>query len=324
MLLDENDILSASALNRNPARYVAMAEAGRRQIILRDNVPVAGIVSMDDLRRLDDLDNETSARPPLDPTLPALDTPNITNFGMSEHRTPLHEAIDLNYLVVGSDGSGKTCGIGAMIAGARPAHPTKYLIVTTGMPFTFAHPIANLDDIAVTYQHRPDDDAAGDVIADTISNRRTILEHHGVNTLDQLRAAGHAANIADLVVVVDNASLPTLNDPLGTLRDFGIYLWACQNSPHADGPYHPSAFDFRIALRTNTATDSETVINSPDADAIPPTTPGAGYLRTRWRPYKRPMRFRFTEPTTSPHPVPGLDDPYEAAAQLGVLSKKSV
>ena len=62
MHLDDDHLVSATKLNRNPSRFVALAAQGHRQVILQNNAPVAALISMGDLRRLDSLDRQLEMR----------------------------------------------------------------------------------------------------------------------------------------------------------------------------------------------------------------------------------------------------------------------
>lgn len=56
MLIDTNDLVSATDFNRNTGRYTALAAEGRRIVIVKDQQLVAALVGIHDLNRLDALD----------------------------------------------------------------------------------------------------------------------------------------------------------------------------------------------------------------------------------------------------------------------------
>lgn len=321
-------MVSASELNRNPGRYVSLAKQGQRQVIIRDNVPVAALIGMDDLRRLDSLDNEEGSRSPQVVVAPDPDEVGITVIGTDDHGTPVSIPLCANHLIVGASGAGKTVAASAAIAGARPAHPTKFLIVTTGMPFPLMHPVTvtETDNIAAT-DDRPwsDDGTLWTLVRTVTESRASLLAEHQVASLAELRERGVESDVADLVVIVDSARLRGFGDDLRFLRHFGVYLWAFQNQP-PDPPYTADDFDSRIALRTLKPYESKVLINSPDAYAIPGNQPGLGYLQTTaGAATQLPIKFRFTAPQhfrdRGPS-IPPLSQAYEAAVQLGILPPK--
>lgn len=327
MRLDEDDMVSASELNRNPARYVSRAMQGWRPVIIRDNVPVAALIGMDDLRRLDSLDNEEGSRPPQVVVAPDSDDVGITVIGTDDHGAPVSIPLCANHLIVGASGAGKTVAASAAIAGARPAHPLKFLIVTTGMPFPLTHPVTDTDNIAVT-DERPwsDDGTLWTLVRAVTESRASLLAEHQVASLAELRERGVESDVADLVIIVDSARLRGFGDNLAYLRCFGVYLWAFQNQPPDDPPYTADDFDSRIALRTLAPYESKVLINSRDAYTVPRNQQGLGYLQTTAKAATHlPIKFRFTAPQhfrdRAPD-IPPLSNAYEAAVQLGILPPK--
>lgn len=57
-----DDLVSASEFGRRPGQYIAAAADGRRLVIVKDNVPVAAVLSIADLQRLE-RDGDASSRP---------------------------------------------------------------------------------------------------------------------------------------------------------------------------------------------------------------------------------------------------------------------
>ncbi len=56
MLVDTNDLVSATEFNRNTGRYTNRAAEGRRVVIMKDQKIVAALIGVHDLNRLDALD----------------------------------------------------------------------------------------------------------------------------------------------------------------------------------------------------------------------------------------------------------------------------
>lgn len=252
----------------------------------------------------------------------AVDDVGITVIGNDDQGAPVSIPLCANHLIVGAPGAGKTVAASAAIAGARPAHPIKFLIVTTGMPFPLSHRLTRTDNIAGT-EERPSPDAPVWTIVRTVAeSRANLLAEHQVASLAELRESGVEPDVADLVFVVDRARLEGFGDNFGFLRRFGVYLWAFQSRP-PESPYAPGDFDTRIALRTLTPEDSTAVINSPAAHTIPPNQHGLGYLQmTGGAAAQLPIKFRFSAPLDfrdrGPR-IPAVSEAVEAAAQLGIL-----
>lgn len=121
-----------------------------------------------------------------------------------------------------------------------------------------------------------------------LRRRERVLAEHGASDIDALVGAGHA--LPRLVIVVDEFRMLAEEQPevlrdlvrLAALgRSLGIHLvLATQRPAGVVTPEIRANVNLRIALRVRDRSDSEDVIASADAAAIPEGVPGRAYLRT--------------------------------------------
>lgn len=318
MKFDERELISASELNRNPSRYVALAMEGQRHVIVRDNVPVAALIGMEDLRRLDAIDAEQVLTPPAARDAPGPEDTGITIIGEDDQGVPVALPLDANHLVVGATGAGLSVALSAAIAGARPACPTHFVIVTREQRVVLQHSVAHADRITVLGGiHKLDVTATFMTDVEVLAGDRSAwLDAYGVDTIADLRNTGAAVTVPDVIFVLDRPHADVLHafgDNLHALRQYGIYVWVFDQKLRRPGPYAAEAFDTRTALRVLTPTDSLVLINSRSAYTIPPDQPGRAYLQTTaGAATQQPIGFRFT----APYPVRG---PFLEASDLSHL-----
>ncbi len=58
MRIDTNDMVSATEVNREAARFISEAQAGRNFVVMKNNQPVAWIVGPDAMERLQQVEED--------------------------------------------------------------------------------------------------------------------------------------------------------------------------------------------------------------------------------------------------------------------------
>lgn len=218
MAFDIDSLISATDLNRNTGRFLDLAAAGARQIVLSQNRPIAAIVSIDDLRRLQQLDTGEAANPLLDDTVTA--TPGCTTIGRTLTGQPLMLQLACNTLVVGSAGSGKSVTLSAVLAHAvaDDSAPVE-IIIGEGYsePPVIVHrqsagpqPHRRPPIIEVTTGLRDDPQAATRFVKSVVQeldHRGALLAELGLTTIDEYNAKRlpDTCSMTHRVIVIEEA-----------------------------------------------------------------------------------------------------------------------
>lgn len=253
MTVDIDALISATDLNRTPGRFLDLAAAGTRQIVLSQNKPIAAIISIEDLRRLQQFKKEDNAVNRL-PDSTVITPQGCTTIGRTTTGHPVTLALTCHTLVVGATGSGKSVTLSAALAnaavGASDLLPVQF-IVAEGR----ADPPAMVHSDAARTQPQPpivklatglrdDPQAADDFLAWIMAKfeyRRALLADEGVADVDDYnRAAWRRAGAPLLnhqIIVFDEAltssshgsTAAAQRDVLAALLDrgriLGLHLW---------------------------------------------------------------------------------------------------
>lgn len=284
-------LVSATELNRNSKDVLARATAGARLVVVNNNQPIAAIVPLADLNRLEDLDEKQPSRgdaptdtPPADAQpayLRALTAgQGKTVVGQSNSGDALELQVAAHTLVVGATGSGKSGTLSAMLTGFHgdPAVSTRF-IVGTGKPappqIMHDRDIKLPTPVAAVYV---DIGEAGDdvqkfvnVITQSMTLRRRRLRDAQVDSIAQFRAAHPDQKAPDVIVVLDEPGdrphediRKIIDAILDRGAELGFYLWLFAQR----GPGHEERFRQRIAHRTDNAATSRALLGSTQARGL--------------------------------------------------------
>lgn len=291
MKIDEADMASATDVGRNTGRYISQAADGRRIVIMNNHQPVAAIIGMADLRRLDALDIPVRAATPttapgqnvsltnLDPMLGKVPV-GRTHTGQTAYIDPLE-----HLLVVGTGASDM---IGPLLAGVATDGLDTAFVVATDQPIVIAHPegprpriVALATGINEAGLRRLTEQLLGELAA-----RTELLHRHEVNTIDQYRRFRDGPEVDHLIVVIDHADAllrenPDFNDVVDDILDRGdalnatVWLFSEARTPRT--PPQAASIAQRIALPASGPIESREIIGCADAVNL---TAGQAILRT--------------------------------------------
>lgn len=292
MKIDEADMASATDVGRNTGRYVSEAADGRRIVIMNNHQPVAAIIGMADLRRLDALDIPVAGiaaqTPAQKVTLADLDIRpdwipvGLTRAGHTAHINPLQ------HLLVA--GKGASDMIGPLLAGVVEDGLDTAFVVASEQPVVIAYPEGRLPHVVslATSLDIANEERVAEQIAGELDARSDLLRRHSVNTIDQYRRFNHDAGIIDhLIVVIDTADsvlgrqhgLSKVVDDIvqrGAALGASVWLFSPTATRHVIDAC--DAIEQRIALTTRTAIESRDIIGCADAADL---TAGQAILQTR-------------------------------------------
>lgn len=288
MRIDEADMASATDVGRNTGRYISQAADGRRIVIMNNHQPVAAIIGMADLRRLDALDIPVGAATPT--TAPGENvsltnlTPMLGKVPVGRTHTGQTAYIDpLEHLLV--VGKGASDLIGPLLAGVATDGLDTTFVVASDQPMVIAHPegprprvVALATGIGEAGADRLTEQLLGELAA-----RTELLHRHAVNTIDQYRRFREGPGVDHLIVVIDHADallreFPAFKNVIGDLLDRGSILdatvWLFSEGRT---PSHATSITQRIALPAASSIESREVIGCADAVNL---TAGQAILRT--------------------------------------------
>lgn len=284
-------LVPATELNRNSKDVLARATAGARLVVVNNNQPIAAIVPLADLNRLEDLDEKHSLHegqqplnspPPLPPTrlIDLKASPGHTAVGTTPVGHSLELQVAAHTLVVGTTGSGKSITLSAMLAGFHQstAIPTVFIVGTskpTAPQIKHARDVPWPLPVAAVYTDLDNSDVYRQkflkVVRQSMALRHSQIQDSGVKTISELRTAHPDEHHSDVIIVIDEPGNPIHRDIqslIGTLldrgADHGFYLWLFTQSEPGD----EHLFTQRIAHRTNTAAASRAVIGSNQARSL--------------------------------------------------------
>lgn len=317
MLLDERQLVSATELNRNPSRFVSLASKGHRQVVLQNNVPVAALISMEDLRRLDALDR-VGQTPSLAESLaahnPAETTsggggmwtqPNGTTvLGHGQSGPPVTVPLCANHFYIGQAPCTELELIrSAAITGALPAPLAQFWVLTAARVARLVHALPEHVVVKSHSMAGKKSDLVFQALDEEIDRRNRLLDRYGVNTIDEARAAMSAACdegfLGDLILIGEDLDdkWERLARYLPTVNTLGIYVWAfAEGSVDSISALPLQHFRIRVAARTSRDSDSRLALGTTDAKRLQPGW--AMLVDTEDSDQRQPRPFQITAATT--------------------------
>ncbi|AGB27090.1 hypothetical protein Mycsm_06989 (plasmid) [Mycobacterium sp. JS623] len=331
MLVDTNDLVSATEFNRNTGRYTNRAAEGRRVVIMKDQKIVAALIGVHDLNRLDALD--TTSKLGFD------DIPDMNDDQGADDTSAEAKAVMPIGVTVGGEpalinphedllvvGRGATELMGVFVTQAGELTEPQQFVIGSGSP-TFllpssrpeATPPAILDvsvDTSMSAQQRLATQISGE-----LQRRTALLRDHSVNTVEQYRQLDTgSAPLPTLTVALDTADT-YLGGPLGevvsqivrTGHDLGVNVWLFSNAALFAQAMQLAAISQRLALHLPTAAQSREVIGSDAAAHLKPRQAVLRNIDQTLTPVVTPPATPPLTPATPTAPTaeqwPGLPQP---------------
>lgn len=240
MLIDLSDLVSVTDLSRDLSGYIGKAsQEGRRVVILNRNVPTAALVSIADLERLAAKDSGDEASAPNGLGAEALPPvpPGYTRLG-----TKPGGVVDIPLLstliVSGRTGEGKSVALSAAIANANPdpaAPPIKMIVVTDHAAVWMSHEVRpETPPVIVVANDSSAESKFKKDFLDKISARVKLLRTNRCNTVAEYRAEHPSESGDDILVVLTEVNVDTLERFIGDLRkivepatfhEIGLHFW---------------------------------------------------------------------------------------------------
>lgn len=285
MLVDSDDLVSGTDLSRNTAAYVREAANGRRFVILNNSVPRAALVSMADLEILLAAATPRPAKPGPDGFLEALGIEDLSSYDPRpvwaqtddpdvSLTVPIGVAENVPYelnltetpsgLLVGMTGSGKTHLLTLMMLGLCARYSPQRLQIwyadrKSGRAITHGLPhVTALQDAETSTP-----------LADANLYRGLTEEISRRSALATLDAE------PDLFVIVDDDG--ALHDDDAARRDFlqmaaqrlhGLRMTVIVSTQPLPPTLYLVHFDYRIAMRTRTLTDTSAALGEHVSDQV--------------------------------------------------------
>lgn len=292
MKVDTNALVSATDLNRNSGQLIARAEGGERLVVLNQNRPVAAIVPIDDLHRLESLDAAptaapaaASARSESRPLRDLVAQPGYTAIGLTADGSPVELKLACNTWAVGADDVDLTRLLSAVLNGAHPgAHPPiHFAIATTELAGPVSYHVSNRSAppiVAIATDVADDVDSARrfvDAVEKQLNQRTALLKRAGLASVEELRGArpDEVADVADLVIVLDLVNFRQFMDrrtvgPFHKLVELigrkstslGVHLWLFEDESNMGLAPSEYGFGQSIALRMSRAASARRVVHS--------------------------------------------------------------
>lgn len=288
MKVDTNALVSATDLNRNSGQLIARAADGERLVVLNQNRPVAAIVPIADLQRLESFDAAAQATPVAPGTRSESELlrdlvaqPGHTAVGQTSSGETAQLKLACNTWVVGCTGSGLSVALSAFLHGARSTElrPAHFAVATTalGPPVTYHETGRETPPIVTIATDISDRDRALSFIGavqQQLQQRKALLQQWGLASVDEYRRTrpDEASELADLIVVVERAGgrLPAICDQLVESiickgHDLAVYCWIFEQSASTHlrfGSARSNKFAQACALRVRTAADARSVVGS--------------------------------------------------------------
>lgn len=323
MTFDIDSLISATDLNRNTGRFLDLAAAGARQIVLSQNRPIAAIVSIDDLRRLQQLETDEAANPLLDTTITA--PPGYTTIGRTLTGQPLMLQLACNTLVVGSTGSGKSVTLSAVLAYAvaYDSSPVEFIIgegysdppVIVHRQSSGPQPHGRPPIVELTTGLRDDPQAASRFVksvAQELDHRGALLAEQGVTNIDEYNARRRpdTCPMTHRVIVIEEGGFDGArewNECLETLLDVGpargLHVWVFAQ-PTDWAVSAAARFPQLVVQHLNDLTDYRRLLGR-DAASASLRSAGQALLK---RGGGRPKLFAVTAPDAEPVPATANPD----------------
>lgn len=287
---DVEDLVSATELTRNTASLLKRASEGSRLLVINKNTPIAALIGMEDLRRLDALDASNGGSPtrvPPAPRRPTFDdfrdalsqdthddrcNPDTTSLSVPIGMTPDAEVLWIDVadsrdvgphtLVVGVTGAGATTVAQAIAWGLCARYsPERVNLVLAGrshnslLTWQALHKLPHVVHVTATDDIGADGKTRLDSFIDREIARRTAITAEN---------AGHGDILLPrLVIIVDYIAPTALAELLDKADSAGpgirIHLVVTDRSTPKRSV---DRFAYRIALRMRSAADSRDLIGS--------------------------------------------------------------
>lgn len=285
MLIDTNDLVSATDFNRNTGRYTALAAEGRRIVIVKDQQLVAALVGIHDLNRLDALDGA--------PELALDEVPGEGDTTLSE---PPPGGLLLGHTVTGQAayidprqnlmvvGRGASDFMSVLLArvGEMSADLNLQFVIANEHALQLPRPSAPdraptiLSVILDVANARTHFCRLGDQVDGEIDRRTALLAESSVNTIDEHRRLD-SDSPANLVIVVDDADQVDpgiLNKMMSEIsrsgEKLGISVWLFAATASQRGVLPAAGISQRVALPMETPAQSRDVVYSDIAYRLKP------------------------------------------------------
>lgn len=288
MLIDTDDMVPATTFNRTPGKYVDVGAEGGRPIIVKDNVPVAFVGSLDDLRRLQAFDN-------VDPTTFAFTGPaqmpkGRWGIGQDPGGGRVWVQVASHILTVGERREvldlAVSAALGTWLQGADA--PTELLIGTAG----FVSPVIwhgqttppKVRGVVVDLDDKTSASRLTAQIRSQFEARKQLMIRRGFPSLGQYRTLLGEEAVPDLVVAAQLAADAPHRELAAVLKqvvrrgpELGMYLWLFSDG--APEWLDPEDFPQRIAFGVRSALTSRQLVGTTAASLLPPHSTD-GYLQT--------------------------------------------
>lgn len=322
MLIDTNDLVSATDFNRNTGRYTALAAEGRRiVVIVKDQQLVAALVGIHDLNRLDALDGA--------PELALDEVPGEGDTTLSE---PPPGGLLLGHTVTGQAayidprqnlmvvGRGASDFMSVLLArvGEMSADLNLQFVIANEHALQLPRPstpdraptiLSVILDVANARTHFC---RLGDQVDGEIDRRTALLAESSVNTIDEHRRLD-SDSPANLVIVVDDADQVDpgiLNKMVSEIsrsgEKLGISVWLFAATASPRGVLPAAGISQRVALPMETPAQSRDVVYSDIAYRL---KPGQAALLKRGgdlSPFRTPTSENLTLTPAVPTAAPEL------------------
>ncbi|SHQ49305.1 Antitoxin of toxin-antitoxin stability system [Mycobacteroides abscessus subsp. bolletii] len=300
-------LVSATELNRNSSGVLARAGAGARLVVVKDNRPVAAIVPVEDLDRLEDDGRGPYATPyRLDRLTPDR---GKTLIGQMVSGELVKLPIAAHTLIDGENGFGRTATLSALLGGAWLNARLRLIIGTSKlepphMMHTDGLVTLGVAGICVDIDAEPNGAIFAGTIDSVIEQRRNRFREAGVATITEYRELypDSSDKNSDVIVIIEEPtadSASVVGNLIMSLLDngaeLGIYLWLI--SPHEAA--HAS-FTQRITHRIVNYNTAQTAAYSTKAKWL---HAGEAVLTTHNQDGSTtdPKRFQIAAPDTRPY-----------------------
>lgn len=270
-------MLSATDVSRNTGRFLAQAADGRRLVVMNNHQPVAALIGMADLRRLDDLDTATRASSSAGALPSVVSLGDVTStvgripLGLTASGVTVSVDPLESLLVAGRNASDV---IDILLHGVAVDGLDVLVVIVAERPAVLHRPVGILPRIAAvtTRLDAASADRISEQIAGALAERIDLLARHNVNTVDQYRATIGREPFDHLIVIIDGADelfkheqlRETVTQALRNGADVGVSVWLFGSAP----PRFLAVADTigqRVALRTATNAESRAIVGIADA-----------------------------------------------------------
>lgn len=289
MKVDTKALVSATDLNRNSGQLISRAADGERLVILNQNRPVAAIVPICDLHRLEAIDEAAAeatalvggAHPTPKEFRDLAARPGYTAIGETSPGEIVELELACNTWVVAKANADLIYLVSAVLNGATGNGPAvQFAVATTELaaPVNYHHldpeaappPITTLaTDVA------DDEESAGQFVSavrDQMQKRTTLLKELGLASIEELRRTRpeESALFADLIVVV-RATCSITNPGLSNLvasivsdkgQALAVYVWIFEAESNVQLAPYSYQFPQSCAMRMSHAALARRVVGS--------------------------------------------------------------